>query len=526
MASDDFLFGEDDNTDDVLAVVPSNTAPTAGWKVLVVDDDLEVHSVTKMVLTSVQYKGQPLKLMSAYSGIEARGILEANPDIAVMLLDVVMETDDAGLRLVKVIREELMNKAVRIILRTGQPGQAPERTVIVDFDINDYKAKSELTAQKLFTSTYAALRSYEDIVTIEQNRRGLSMIIDASASLFQAKSLELFTTGVLTQIDAMIGIGGHGILCAQVDADEYDTSGMPTDHVRIMAGSGKYAALYNTPITSVQELKVRQAIATALEKRQSDFTNEYSVLYIQTPSRRDLAVFFDTDRVPGEHERKLAEVFLGKISVGFDNLQLLQQLKAAHEATVVALADLAEFKDADTGQHVLRVAGMSTRIAGILRLKGQYVDVINDKFLEHIGPASILHDVGKVATPDAVLQKPGPLDQQERRVMENHSPTGAAILQKAGKMVDGESYLAMGAEVAFTHHEWWDGSGYPRALKGEEIPLSGRIVAVADVFDALTHKRPYKEPWPWDKAIDYIKERSGTQFDPKVVDAFMEAMDN
>src|SRR6202008_2823276 len=135
-----------------------------------------------------------------HSAAEGRALLKNDPNIAVILLDVVMETDDAGLRLVDYIRTQLKNETVRIILRTGQPGQAPERRVIVDYDINDYKAKTELTADKLFTSLTAALRSYQQLQRMVETRRGLEIIIEAASTLFDFKSMQRLAEGVLTQI--------------------------------------------------------------------------------------------------------------------------------------------------------------------------------------------------------------------------------------------------------------------------------------------------------------------------------------
>lgn len=135
--------------------------------------------------------------------------------------------------------------------------------------------------------------------------------------------------------------------------------------------------------------------------------------------------------------------------------------------------------------------------------------------------ASILHDVGKVSVPDAILQKPAKLDADEWAVMQGHTSSGGQILERAAKLVEGSSYLSLGAEIANCHHERWDGAGYPARLAGTDIPLAARIVAVVDVFDALTSKRPYKEPWPVDKALAYIREQSGRHFDPLVVDAFL-----
>lgn len=164
-------------------------ASAAGWKVLIVDDEEQIHAVTKMVLSDFHFRDKPLVFLSAHSGAQGRELLREHPDVAVVFLDVVMETENAGLDLAREIREVLENHFVRIILRTGQPGQAPERRVIVDYDINDYKEKSELTAQKLFSAMVTALRSYQDIMTIESSRRSLEKVIaDAGIVLDILKS--------------------------------------------------------------------------------------------------------------------------------------------------------------------------------------------------------------------------------------------------------------------------------------------------------------------------------------------------
>ena len=154
------------------------------WKIAIIDDDHAVHDGTRFALSDYRLNGQGLEILSAYSAADGRQLLRSHPDVAVVLLDVIMETDTAGLDLVEFIREDLKNETVRIILRTGQPGQAPERRVIVDYDINDYKAKTELTADKLFTALTAALRSYLQLQRMVETRRGLEIIIEAASALF------------------------------------------------------------------------------------------------------------------------------------------------------------------------------------------------------------------------------------------------------------------------------------------------------------------------------------------------------
>lgn len=196
-----------------------------------------------------------------------------------------------------------------------------------------------------------------------------------------------------------------------------------------------------------------------------------------------------------------------------------EQMKAANRATVQALADLAEFRDNDTGDHVVRVARLSHEIARAIGQAPAFPGGITAETRAQVGVASILHDIGKVAIADEILRKPGPLTPDERRMMQAHSAAGAEILRKALVLAPDSSYLRMAADIARHHHECYDGNGYPAGLKGREIPLAARIVAVADVFDALTSARPYKQPWSEDKAIDYLSEQAGRQFDPQVISA-------
>lgn len=149
------------------------------WKILIVDDDVEVHNVTRLALGDFQFDNRSLEFLSVYSGVDARSFIEEHPDTAVVLLDVVMEEEDAGLKLVEFIRNELKNRFLRIVLRTGQPGQAPEEKVISEYDINDYKTKTELTAQKLSTTMIVALRSYQDLMIIEAHKQELTKLLEA-----------------------------------------------------------------------------------------------------------------------------------------------------------------------------------------------------------------------------------------------------------------------------------------------------------------------------------------------------------
>lgn len=196
----------------------------------------------------------------------------------------------------------------------------------------------------------------------------------------------------------------------------------------------------------------------------------------------------------------------------------------AQRVAMIALADLAEHRDLDTGDHVLRVARMTHEIAEKMRRRGVEPSVCDDSFVAHVGFASILHDVGKVTIPDSILLKAGPLDPEELARMRTHAENGAAILYKASRMLPESDDFRLAAQIAEAHHEQWDGTGYPRGLKGRDIPLAARITTVSDVFDALTSSRPYKAAWPFEEAVAHVRTRGGTQFDPEVVEAFLDVI--
>jgi response regulator RpfG family c-di-GMP phosphodiesterase len=185
-----------------------------------------------------------------------------------------------------------------------------------------------------------------------------------------------------------------------------------------------------------------------------------------------------------------------------------QNLLKREFETLIVLGNAAEHKDPETGNHVSRVAHYSRMLALLL---GQ-----NEEQQEIILNASPLHDVGKIGIPDSILLKPGKLKPEEWIIMKTHSSIGYEILKNTDS-----TFLKAGAIIAKAHHENYDGSGYPDGLKGEEIHLFGRIVAIADVFDALMTKRPYKDPWPFDKAVELVRKKRGKQFDPKIVDLFL-----
>jgi signal transduction histidine kinase/CheY-like chemotaxis protein len=314
--------------DDVLhliddtGLIPEDSSARK-WKIAVIDDDQAVHEGTRFALSDYVLNGQGLEILSAYSAAEGRTLMRDNPDIAAVLLDVIMETDIAGLELVEYIRSEIKNETVRIILRTGQPGQAPERRVIVQYDINDYKAKTELTADKLFTSLTAALRSYQQLERMVQTRRGLEIIIDAASTLYDFKSMQRLAEGVLTQLASLLNVDCAGILVLRDDGNA------AKEDFSVLAGSGCYSRFIGSAGSRSLDPDLRSMVEAAFKRRKHEFADARTVLYIRTGSGREVVVLLQAERQLSETDRSLVEIFGSRLSIAFDNVILYQQL---HEA--------------------------------------------------------------------------------------------------------------------------------------------------------------------------------------------------
>ena len=199
-----------------------------------------------------------------------------------------------------------------------------------------------------------------------------------------------------------------------------------------------------------------------------------------------------------------------------------QQVTQMQEVTIQSMATLAEYRDPETGGHIQRTQHYIKRLAERLREKGLFQDYFDLERIEMLTKSAPLHDIGKVGVPDHILLKPGKLDPDEFEEIKKHPGYGRDALKFQVQRVGEASFLEQGMEIAYTHHEKWDGSGYPRGLEGEGIPLAGRLMALVDVYDALVSKRVYKEPFAQEKVIELMKEGRGSHFDPDLLDTFLE----
>jgi CheY-like chemotaxis protein len=308
-------------SEDLLFNAEDTVAPAAAhgvWTVLIVDDDAEVHSVTTLALAGFAFAGKPLRFLHAHSGAEARVLLASRSDIALVLLDVVMETDHAGLELVEHVRNRIGNRFIRIILRTGQPGQAPELEVITKYDINDYKYKTELTRERLFTAVYTGLSTYRDLVALEASRRGLEKVIEASARIFELRELEHFAQGVLEQLAALLFFDCDALM---VDVSGLAAAATP-DNFRIIAGTGAYRDSVDRDASALPA-PVLARMREALSRQAWTCGDDYFVAHRADATGAELVFYVDAGVQLPPPDRHLLELFCRNVMIARENLRIL-----------------------------------------------------------------------------------------------------------------------------------------------------------------------------------------------------------
>ncbi|SEL17707.1 response regulator receiver modulated diguanylate cyclase/phosphodiesterase [Colwellia chukchiensis] len=332
--NDDFLFIDDSEEDELF-----DSAVTDTWKVLIVDDDPEIHSVTQLALSDLVVLGRHLEYIHAYSGQDACKLLEDHQDIVLVLLDVVMESDDAGLAVVKYIREQLKREDIRIVLRTGQPGYAPEESVIKDYDINDYKTKTELTRRKLVTTVYAAIRSYQQIDSVSKNRQGLEKIIGAAANLLELHTVHDYAHGVLAEMKKLVA-NSSGMFCAR---GQGIVEGADDLSLYILAQDGRTDAEVNQKLLALGDRSASQNITSCFQQKQHIITADSCSFYFVSGGFRAV-IHLTLTQALSTIEMQHIEVFLTSIATGYENVHLFQKLRnAAYKDWLTELPNRLDF---------------------------------------------------------------------------------------------------------------------------------------------------------------------------------------
>ncbi|EAQ32387.1 GGDEF/EAL domain-containing response regulator [Idiomarina baltica] len=369
-----FLIDDEEETRAVSAL--------ESWKILIVDDDQEIHAVTKMALSDVLIADKSLEFIHAYNGQQAMDMLADHDDIAMVLLDVVMESDDAGLKVARAIRNELRNEEVRIVLRTGQPGYAPEESVIKDYDINDYKTKTELTRSRLLTTVFAAIRSYQQLRTINENRRGLRKIIHSASNLMEKHSIVNFSEGVVTQLASLLGLSAEGIVGARAPHKD--------DDILVLGAAGHFAGSINRSISSLNSAFIEEAVKQCLREKRHIQLQGASVFFIDGQVHQ-AAAYIETEELLENYDQELLEVFLANIAVGFENANLFEELRAA------------AYRDPLTG--VANRSEFSKRLSDLAKQKDEHI-VVSIMDIDHFSDVNdgLGQDVGNLLLRSVALR--------------------------------------------------------------------------------------------------------------------------
>jgi len=508
------------------------------WKVLVVDDEPAVHDVTALVLAGFMFEGRGIDMLHAFSGAEALTVFERTPDIAVALIDVRMEGDGDGLGLIRRLREQLGNRRVRIVLRTGWGDMQSERDIVVRYDINDYWHKTELSSQKLFSVVVTALRSYRDIVALERSQCGISRLLAASGALFQASSVDEFAETALRELADFLEAGEQAAIYL-IGLSGGSGKALPAG-LSIVCSRGDRGALRGRWEPGLKRLNGSE----------QDCIVDHGLVLLHLPTRYFETHWICAETGPSESppDPSLLELFRVKATAALNHLLHLEQTRSAQRQSLRLLARLesvallatnpgmspsgdesdsvllmlsiqaetAEWGESGALKHIERVGWFAGRLA---ELAGQAPD-----FCRAIARVAKFHDIGKLFANPSASRAWHEANGLSQAVAAEHCLLGGEFLRGiAGTTVSKVAHLAI--EVAMHHHEAWDGSGYPAGLSGSAIPLAARIVALVDFYDTSLGRMGEEGGCSAAEICSCLPSLAGRYFDPGLVDIFLARRD-
>ncbi|WP_413701561.1 DUF3369 domain-containing protein [Psychromonas sp. KJ10-10] len=362
-----FLFHDDDEMIDTKN--QDGTQSDNVWHILIVDDEPAVHDVTRLIFNNMSILGKKLVLHSAYSAQQAKQLLQSEIEFCMGFIDVVMESDHAGLDLINWIREELNNTSIRLILRTGQAGSAPEEHVISQYDIHDYKTKTELTQRKLTTCVYSAIRSYRDINTISNSLEAFKKLIASSTSILKVDKISEFASATLTNLLSLMGLNSSSVYIVRQETDIFDNIGET-----YLAYSGKFGEVPERIENMTHEIK--EKIENTFLAKQGEFTDQYFISYYKTSNDACSVLYIEFDTPPTGFQSNLAEIFSTNVALVLESLIRQQQSENNQREFMYILGDAIEARSKETGAHVKRTALLCHLIAQKLQMPESFIEAI------------------------------------------------------------------------------------------------------------------------------------------------------
>lgn len=517
----------------VQDVMTFNATPTA----LVVDDDASIRRLCRAMLEKEGWC-----VHEAADGAVAVASAKAHlPDVIIM--DVLMPKLD-GLEATRLLRADPATENIPIIIFSAL-SDSSDAIAGLEAGADEYLVKplnprEFVVRVRSMTRLHRAWRElHRNYDVLGEHARSLNLLLDFSGALAWTEDFEAI-------LDKTMEVTATLTSCRRISIMLPDSSGK---NLRIARSVGLDASLVSDIVVPVGDAIAGEVFAT---RRQIVCNAKEDAG--QLPDAPDLAFFVDgegrplprvsiamcaaeetvavlnaTDRIGGQtfsaQELDYLNLICNVAASAIKNILTSEARDAARDSIVVALAKLAEHRDDDTGKHLERVTIFCLTLAKRLRRGPKYRDTIDTAFLRNLQRAAPLHDIGKVAIPDSILLKAGRLSPEEMAVMRTHAAIGTETIRSVLARTPESDFLKMAEEIAHGHHEWYDGSGYPRGTRGNEIPLAARILALADVYDALTTRRVYKEAIPHDEAVGVILDLTGTQFDPDIVDVFRQCQE-
>jgi response regulator RpfG family c-di-GMP phosphodiesterase len=478
------------------------------WKLLIVDDERAVHDTARAALRDFTYEDRPVRVLDAYTSAEALDILGHHPDLALILLDVVMERDDSGVRLAHHIRHRLQNADVRIIMHSGKDQLGPGPDFVAACDISDFRQRMDLSLDRMTGIVSQALRSYRDIRTIDRSEQALQRIAETCARLAVYAGQPHFFAKVVDSLTEIIGLEDPQ---APPRASAFVVM-RGSRGFHLLAGNGVFSDAAGVLAGDLIPPEVMPVLNEACVRQESLLGKQSFTGHFRTRGGREYLLYLQGETAFSPLDAHLIRIFAAHAAFAFENVSLAQEMEHARRGVARTLVEAIKVRSKEAAGHVIRVGELAVLLGRRAGLDRESVALL--------GQACPVHDLGLIGIPDTILQKPGPLTAREREILKSHTIIGRELLRQG----DGR-LLEAAAVIAHQHHEHWDGSGYPQGLEGEQIHVFARIAAIVDALDALTHDRPHRPALPLAEAVAVLREGRGTRHDPALVDLLLDDLD-